>query len=106
MTNRYDADSEALAWARAKVQAEIDRARGFAEAARAAHDPEHADLWQRIANRMQRTLIGGEGCVIAAFDERLPDLAKAIDGALPAPVDRAVRRDHSLCGSEPCSDCR
>jgi len=33
-------------------------------------------------------------------------LSKAVDHAIPAAIDRAVRRDHSLCGAEPCSDCR
>ncbi|MFB6675569.1 hypothetical protein ACFCWG_24725 [Streptomyces sp. NPDC056390] len=35
-----------------------------------------------------------------------PALAKAVDNALPAPIDRAIRRDHSLCSVSPCSDCR
>lgn len=104
--SRYDADPEALAWARTKIQGEIDRCRKFAEQADAARDTEQFELWRRLANRMQRVFIGGEGCVHAAFDERLPALAKAIDSTIPAPIDRAVRRDHSLCGTEPCSDCR
>lgn len=33
-------------------------------------------------------------------------LGQAVDHAVPAPIDRAIRRDHSLCGAEPCSDCR
>ena len=102
----YDADPEALAWARAKIQAEIDRARRFALSAEVVNDEHQTDMWRRLANRMQRVFIGGDGCVHAAFDERLPDLVKAVDNALPAPIDRAVRRDHSLCGTEPCSDCR
>lgn len=32
--------------------------------------------------------------------------ANAVRNSLPPAVDRAVRRDHSLCGAEPCSDCR
>lgn len=32
--------------------------------------------------------------------------ARAIDRAVPSAIDRAIRRDHSLCGTEPCSDCR
>jgi hypothetical protein len=102
----YDRDPEALAWARAKVQDEIDRCQKFAESARTADKPEQAEMWRRLANRMQRMFIGGDGCVMGYFDERLPALATAIDNALPAPVDRAVRRDHSLCGVSPCSDCR
>lgn len=108
MTDRskYDYDPEALAWARAKVQDEIDRCRKFAESARAAGKPEQGEMWRRLANRMQRMFIGGEGCVMGYFDERLPTLAKAVDRSIPPAIDRAVRRDHSLCGTEPCSDCR
>jgi hypothetical protein len=102
----YDRDPEALAWARAKVQHEIDRCRGFHQSALAAGKSEQAESWRRYANRMERSFIGGEGCTIAAFDARRPQFADAIDHALPAPVDRAVRRDHSLCGVQPCSDCR
>ncbi|MFI8301533.1 hypothetical protein ACIGCZ_37125 [Streptomyces nigra] len=104
--SRYDADPEALAWARAKVQDEIDRCRKFTESATAAGKPEQAEMWRRLANRMQRQFIGGEGCVMGYFDERLPSLAKAVDHSIPPAVDRAVRRDHSLCGVDPCSDCR
>ena len=108
MTDRspYDTDPEALSWARAKVQDEIDRCQKFAESARAANKPEQAEMWRRLANRMQRTFIGGEGCVMGYFDERLPTLARAVDRSIPPAIDRAIRRDHSLCGTEPCSDCR
>jgi hypothetical protein len=106
MTNRYDTDPAALAWARAKVQAEIDRCNDFTTSALAAGKPEQADMWRRLANRMQRTLVGNEDCVIAAFDERLPAMAKAVDHSIPPAIDRAIRRDHSLCGKYPCSDCR
>lgn len=104
--SRYDRDPEALAWARAKVQDEIDRCRRFAESARAAGQDDQAEMWRRLATRMQHVFIGGDGCVHGYFDERLPALYRAVDSALPAPVDRAVRRDHSVCGVEPCSDCR
>lgn len=46
---------------------------------------------------------------MAAVERRMLDLVRvghAIDHALPAPIDRSVRRDHSLCGVQPCSDCR
>jgi hypothetical protein len=39
-------------------------------------------------------------------DEGCYATARAIDHAIPPAVDRAVRRDHSLCGAEPCSHCR
>lgn len=104
--SRYDYDPEALAWARAKVQAQIDRAEKFVAQAAAQGAAEGAEFWRRHALHLHRSFIGGEGCNIACFDERLPAFAKSIDNALPAPIDRAVKRDHSLCGVEPCSDCR
>ncbi|GGT43523.1 hypothetical protein [Streptomyces purpureus] len=102
----YDRDPEALAWARTKVQHEIDRANQFVASATTVGDQDAADRWSFAARHLRRTLIGGEGCVMGRFDERLPELHRAVDNALPAAVDRAVRRDHSLCGAEPCSDCR
>lgn len=45
----------------------------------------------------------------AAVERRMLDairLGRAVDQAVPAAIDRAVRRDHSLCGVDPCSDCR
>ncbi|MFB7312948.1 hypothetical protein [Streptomyces sp. NPDC056192] len=105
-TSRFDRDPEALAWARAKIQHEIDRCEDFHRSATAAGKAEQGEMWRRLGNRMKRVFIGGEDCTIAAFDERLPELAHAIDKAIPAPIDRAVRRDHSLCSVKPCSDCR
>lgn len=32
--------------------------------------------------------------------------ATAVDHSIPPATDRAVRREHSLCGYEPCSNCR
>lgn len=33
-------------------------------------------------------------------------LIRAVDHSVRPAVDRAIERDHSLCGAEPCSDCR
>lgn len=105
-SSRYDYDPEALAWARTKVQDYIDRLADFEQQAKAKDDPLTAHGCG-VANLLaQRHFLGDGGCTIGAFDERLPDFARAIDNALPAPIDRAIRRDHSLCGVEPCSDCR
>lgn len=32
-------------------------------------------------------------------------LATSVAHAVPSRVDRAIARDHSLCGVDPCSDC-
>jgi hypothetical protein len=81
--SRYDSDPEALAWAREKIQRRIEHYRKFERQAaeRGTSDP---DSWRRIAWAMERDFIGGEGCVIAAFDERLPDLVKLLDESQPA----------------------
>jgi hypothetical protein len=75
----YDRDPEAIAWARRKIQDEIDRCRKFHTSALEAGKPEQAEMWNRLANRMQRTFMGGSGCVHAYFDERLPALRRAAD---------------------------
>lgn len=106
MASPYDTDPEALAWARAKVQHYIDRLAKFEKQATESNSSNKA-RGLRVARRSaEQTLIGGEGCTIAAFDERLPDFTRAVDGAIPPAIDRSVRRDHSLCGIHPCSDCR
>lgn len=108
MTDRskYDTDPEALAWARAKVEEFMDRLAQFEKQAKADYNT-ITEYGCGVARALaQRHFLGDGGCTIGAFDERLPDFVKSVDGAIPAPVDRAVRRDHSLCGAEPCSDCR
>lgn len=79
--SRYDADPEALAWARAKIQAEIDRAEKFVEQATADGATASADFWRRHALHLQRSFIGGEGCVIASFDERRPAFTQPVGTA-------------------------
>lgn len=75
----FDTDPAALAWARERVQHHVDRYRRFeAERIAAGEDPQP---WRGLANFMQRDLIGGEGCVIASFDERLPQFRAATASA-------------------------
>ena len=85
----FDLDPEALAWARQKVERVIDRyhrlseqAQTGAERARTVEDVitemALAEKWRIRANLLRRDLIGGQGCVIAAFDERRPNIARVI----------------------------
>lgn len=76
--SRFDKDPEALAWARSKVMHEIERMRRFEQQAteRGSSDPTQ---WRRFRVMLERSFIGGEGCVIAAFDERKPGLVAAIE---------------------------
>lgn len=105
-SSRFDRDPEALAWARAKVQAYIDRLADFERQAKEKRDPATATGCAVSRLLAERHFLGDGGCTIGVFDERMPGFAKAIDNALPSPIDQAVRRDHSLCGVRPCSDCR
>lgn len=104
--SKFDYDPEALAWARGKVKEYIDRLAEFEKQAKAEGDVRAATGCAVSRVLAERHFLGDGGCVIGAFDERLPEWAKRIDNALPAPIDRAIRRDHSLCSVEPCSDCR
>lgn len=69
---KFDRDPEAVAWARGHVQGFVDKMRRFEKQAKEDGRPEHAQQWRKIANAVSMTFIGGEGCVIGAFDERLP----------------------------------
>ena len=77
---KYDTDPEALAWARERVQGFIDKMRRFEEQAKHSepYAPERERQWRVFGNMLQDSFIGGSGCVIAAFDERMVTLAPAI----------------------------
>lgn len=77
----YDRDPEALAWARAKVQREIDKLRDFERQCTDRGDAEKAAQWRKMRNLLAMRFIGGTGCVIAAFDERRPAFAVLLDNA-------------------------
>lgn len=79
--SRFDRDPDAVAWARAKVVRLRDRYRGFEQSAAAAGKPEQASTWRRLANMIDMQMVGGKGCSIAAFDERLPAMTVLMDGA-------------------------
>jgi hypothetical protein len=77
----YNSDPDALAWARAKVQRQIDKLDRWHREATDQGKPEQAGQWRRISAYLRRTFIGGEGCVIAAFDHRLPAMPTTTDGS-------------------------
>lgn len=85
----YDGDPEALAWARAKVEAEIDRAARFVDQATAQGVTDSAEFWRRHALHLHRAFIGGEGCTIAAFDERRPQFQRLCERAATQATDTA-----------------
>lgn len=77
----FDRDPEALAWARAKLQLHIDKLADWEQQAAGQDKAEQADHWRRVKHYLQRKFIGGQGCVIAAFDERLPAHLDMLDRA-------------------------
>lgn len=78
---KYDTDSEALAWAREKVQAFVDKMRNFERQAAEKGTTDPAQ-WRKIANIVEDHFIGGRGCVIASFDERMPTFAPILAESL------------------------
>lgn len=85
--SRFDRDPDALAWARAKLQREIDWANDMIK--QCDGDAEKARPYKAIRWAIRRDLIGQGGCVVAAFDERLPQLR-----AERAECDRQWREDN------------
>ena len=84
----FDRDPEALAWARRKIQNEIDRADKFVTDAKKIRNEKAESTWRIIGNHLRRSFIGGTGCVIAAFDERLPEHRAMIDKAASAAEEK------------------
>jgi hypothetical protein len=82
MNAKYDRDPEALAWARGHVERVIGKYRRFETDARNRGDAEKATQWRKFANLLRMELVGGQGCVITAFDERVAQLPAGMgDGA-------------------------
>lgn len=77
--DRFDRDSEALAWARGRVEYHRDRYARFERESLAKGNVDNAVSWARMKNMLDRDLIGGTGCTIAAFDERRPAILAATD---------------------------
>lgn len=89
--SRFDRDPDAVAWARAKVEKVRDQFREFQRKAAAAGKAEQSDMWRKMANMLDLKLIGGKTCVITAFDERLPAMARLRDAAEEDLVARCNR---------------
>ena len=70
--SRFDSDPDALAWARQKIQHEIDRFADWERKDTEAGEIDRAMQWRKMRNMLVRQFVGTGGCVIAGFDERLP----------------------------------
>lgn len=81
--SRYDTDPDALAWARTRVQHQIDRLAAFEARAAETGKANLAHGLSMARRSTEQLLLGGEGCVVGAFDERRPVM---FGGAAPAPA--------------------
>lgn len=79
MSSPYDTDPAAIAWARAKVQHQLDRLAKFEEQATARGRTETARGLAIARRSTEQMLLGGQGCVIGAFDERRPEWTRATE---------------------------
>jgi hypothetical protein len=73
-TARYDTDPDALAWARARVQHQLDRLAAFEEHATQSGKTDLAHGLSMARRSTAQLLLGGEGCVVGAFDARRPTM--------------------------------
>jgi hypothetical protein len=69
---RFDADPDAVEWAREKVKRLIERVERFERHANEAGTLEVGARWHLAAAFMRQTMVGEDGPVVAAFDRRLP----------------------------------
>jgi hypothetical protein len=77
--NQFDRDPEAIAWARTKVQSYIDQLVRWEEEAKEREAGAKATGIAVSRLLAERHFLGNNGCVIGAFDERRPAVAKAMD---------------------------
>lgn len=80
--SKFDHDPEALAWARAKVQAYIDQLANWQEEANERGATAKGLAFGAARRLAQHRFLGDGGCTIGVFDQRMPDYANTIDNAL------------------------
>lgn len=69
----YGSDTEALAWARDRVEAAVRRVDDMAAHLESKGEADKANGYRGAAWRIRSLLLGGEGCSVGAFDERMAD---------------------------------
>jgi hypothetical protein len=91
---KYGSDPEALAWARSKVEIALRRVEDMGNHLAEKGKPEKAEGYRGAAWRVRSLLVGGEGCSVGSFDERMADFyaMQCIHGF---PLDTA-----HICGSD------
>ena len=81
MNDKFDRDPEALAWAREKLTKQLKFVERMAAHLDEKGETEKAKGYRGAAWRISSMLIGGEGCVVGGFDERLPEMLALLDSA-------------------------
>jgi hypothetical protein len=71
---KFDTDPEALAWARSRALKLAERFKSMETHCQQEGMHDKAQGWGGAIYLLEKNLIGGSGCTIAAFDERIPDL--------------------------------
>ncbi|PBC80149.1 hypothetical protein BX265_4985 [Streptomyces sp. TLI_235] len=103
--NRTQADATFVAHAREDVHAllaEVRRLRTELDGRRDEVLAEAAAKLREMARTAPRSRRAGCLSFASGVLDGMADAARAVRPA----IDRALERDHSLCGVEPCSDCR
>ena len=69
----YGSDPDALAWARERVEKALGRVEDMADHLAGKGQDDKAEGYRGAAWRVRSLLVGGEGCSVGAFDERMAD---------------------------------
>ncbi|MFI8360745.1 hypothetical protein ACIGD1_11355 [Streptomyces sp. NPDC085612] len=104
MTHAFDTNPEALAWARAKVQAYLDRLQQFEEQAHVEQDPVTAAACRNARLMAARHFLGDGDRTVGVFDERLASTQPA-DGE-HCVHSRAIHHRHHQQHVEGCPWCK
>lgn len=104
-TARYDIDPHALAWARAKIQHQLDRLAKFEKRASQIGGTELAAGLSMARRSTAELLLGGHGCVVGAFDERRPVMFGGASAEPPAPETHVVDYQEPTAAPYCIDDC-
>lgn len=76
----FDRDPAALAWARTKIQAYMERLADFEQQVAQRGDEASVRCFRIVRSHVRSHFLGDGGCVIGAFDERRPHVDWLHDG--------------------------
>lgn len=80
---------ETVEYGRRVIERDVERLKDFTCQAIERGDTEQAEDWRRIESWLHRSFLGGEGCVITAFDSRWlnPEFRSIMEEVHAAPAD-------------------